>query len=191
MIIKYLVLCDHPKIKKGLSHGIAHKYYGPFIILGKNSNGCDYFIRLKSNPRARIKQVHKNRLKIYFDPGNQLAFIKNEEEENITSKRGYKKNPLNPRWKINQEKLITVSCDETNESSSCESNSEKSNNESNKSKSTHEESEKLNYDSNVGDNSEIVESVTKENKKIKKALTNFGQRWSLRQRKAPERLTYK
>ena len=34
------VLTDHPKLKKGLSHGLAHKYYGPYIIVGKNENKC-------------------------------------------------------------------------------------------------------------------------------------------------------
>ena len=33
-----LVLCDHPKLKKGLSHGLAHKYYGPFKIVGIKDN---------------------------------------------------------------------------------------------------------------------------------------------------------
>ncbi|RNA42828.1 hypothetical protein BpHYR1_001455 [Brachionus plicatilis] len=27
-----LVLCDHPELKRGLSSGIARKYYGPFEI---------------------------------------------------------------------------------------------------------------------------------------------------------------
>ena len=34
------VLTDHPKLKKGLSHGLAHKYNGPFVVVGKNENNC-------------------------------------------------------------------------------------------------------------------------------------------------------
>ena len=39
-----LVLANHPKLKKGLSQGIARKYYGPFEIVGINPNGVDYFM---------------------------------------------------------------------------------------------------------------------------------------------------
>ncbi|CAF0755600.1 unnamed protein product [Brachionus calyciflorus] len=61
-----LVLCDHPKLKKGLSQGVARKFYGPFEVVGKNENNVDYLIRLASKPKSKIKQIHKNRLKIYF-----------------------------------------------------------------------------------------------------------------------------
>ena len=87
-----LVLCDHPDLKKGLSQCIAHKYYGPFVIMGVNENKCDYLIKLASNPRAKTKQVHKNRLKMYFHTGLSLPKIKEEKEDApVQKKRTYKK----------------------------------------------------------------------------------------------------
>ena len=38
------VLCNHPKLKNGLSRGLAPRYHGPFIIVGKYANGGDYLI---------------------------------------------------------------------------------------------------------------------------------------------------
>ena len=32
------VLCDHPRLKKGVSRGLARKYYGPFIIKDRREN---------------------------------------------------------------------------------------------------------------------------------------------------------
>ena len=40
-----LVLCDHPKIKRGLSRGISHKYYGPFVLQSVEENQVDYVIK--------------------------------------------------------------------------------------------------------------------------------------------------
>jgi len=64
-----LVLCNHPYLKTGASRGLAVKYYGPFRIVGINRNGCDYLIRKHKSPRSRVKHIHKNNLKLYFDRG--------------------------------------------------------------------------------------------------------------------------
>ncbi|CAF1009479.1 unnamed protein product [Brachionus calyciflorus] len=45
-ITPYYPQSDHPELKKGLSQGIARKYYGPFEIVGVNPNGLDYFNKL-------------------------------------------------------------------------------------------------------------------------------------------------
>ena len=98
------VLCNHPKIKKGLSRGLAPRYHGPFVIVGKYANGCDYLIRQTNRPRARVKQIHQNNLRVYFrrgHPDDNAATI--EEAEGPESQqaplaRPYNKNPLNPRW---------------------------------------------------------------------------------------------
>jgi hypothetical protein len=63
------VLTDHPQLKQGLAQGLAKKYYGPYTIVGVNANGCDYLIKLVGKPKSRIKQIHKNRLKTYYEMG--------------------------------------------------------------------------------------------------------------------------
>ena len=40
-----LVLCDHPRLKRGLASGLAHKYYGPFRIVEKRPNNVDYVLK--------------------------------------------------------------------------------------------------------------------------------------------------
>ncbi|RNA21415.1 hypothetical protein BpHYR1_006063 [Brachionus plicatilis] len=50
------VLCDHPKLKKGLSQAITRKFYGPFLVVGKNDNNVDCLIRFASKPKSKIKQ---------------------------------------------------------------------------------------------------------------------------------------
>jgi hypothetical protein len=60
-----LVLWNHPKLKKGLARSLAPKYYGPFQIIAKYKNGCDYLIKQFGHPRARLKQIHHNRLIAY------------------------------------------------------------------------------------------------------------------------------
>ena len=40
-----LVLCDHPRLKKGISRGLARKYYGLFLVKAKRENGVDYLIQ--------------------------------------------------------------------------------------------------------------------------------------------------
>ncbi|RNA06820.1 hypothetical protein BpHYR1_014843 [Brachionus plicatilis] len=87
-------------MKKGLSHGLAHKYHGPFVFVGKNENNCDYLIKLASSHRSKVRQVHKNRLKYYFHSGHSLPTIKEEPvEQPDRQKRKYTKNLNNPRWK--------------------------------------------------------------------------------------------
>ena len=103
------VLCNHPHIKKGLSRGLAIKYHGPFIIVGKYDNGCDYLIRPADQPKARVRQVHQNNLKIYHKRGHALDKLVREPVKNLSqperieltnpTKRPYNKDPKNPRWK--------------------------------------------------------------------------------------------
>ncbi|CAF1065771.1 unnamed protein product [Brachionus calyciflorus] len=44
-----LVLTDHAKLKRGLSSGLANKYYGPFKVIGKQPNGINYAIKTSFN----------------------------------------------------------------------------------------------------------------------------------------------
>ena len=97
------VLCDHPRLKKGLSRGIAHKYYGPFIIKKVDVNGIDYLIQRAGAKKAKIYKIHQNRLKFYNHSEIKLKEIKEEslsESEDNTNKpkRKYVKNMNNPRW---------------------------------------------------------------------------------------------
>lgn len=99
------VLCNHPHIKKGLSRGLAPRYHGPYIIIGKYENGCDYLIRPHNQPRAKVKQIHQNSLKLYFRRGHPVDSAKIDHTSDIDiavpSKRLYHKNPANPRWQKN------------------------------------------------------------------------------------------
>ena len=82
------VLCNHPKIKKGLSRGLAPRYHGPFVIVGKYANGCDYLIRQTNRPRARVKQIHQNNLRVYFrrgHPDDNAATIEEAEGRSLAS----------------------------------------------------------------------------------------------------------
>jgi hypothetical protein len=94
----YLVLTDHPELKKGLSSGIAHKYYGPFEIVGKNPNNIDYFIKKCGSRKARIKQVHISRLKtFYYNPSELNRFktepneINTQPKETVVAQKGSKR----------------------------------------------------------------------------------------------------
>ena len=102
------VLSNHPHIKKGLSRGLAPRYYGPFIIVGKHQNKCDYLIRPANQPKARVRKIHQDNLKMYFKRGYPLD-NNNDESQPIPStqptKREYKKDPNNPRW--NKKKDVT------------------------------------------------------------------------------------
>ena len=69
------VLVSHPNLRKGLARGLAPKYYGPFLIVGKNSNGCDYLIKDELRKKARPKQIHINNLKKYFHRGQEGQII--------------------------------------------------------------------------------------------------------------------
>ena len=48
------VLCDHPRIKKGVARGLAKKYYGPFIITRKRENGVDYLIQKRHTTNKTV-----------------------------------------------------------------------------------------------------------------------------------------
>jgi hypothetical protein len=175
-----LVLCDHPKLKKGLSQGIAHKYYGPFVVVGKNDNGCDYFIRLASNPRAHIKQIHNNRLKMFFNTGVNLTEIKQEPTEAAPAKRAYRKNPQNPRWNLVKPGEITVSSDESSLSSADSA-----------------QNIQLNYDSDESSSSDcptapkLVKKTTRRRGQNKSQKLDATLRKSSRVSKPPERFTFK
>ena len=56
-------------VKKGLSIGLAPRYYGPFTIVGRFKNGCDFLIKDMAKSHAKAKQIHVNSLKTYFDRG--------------------------------------------------------------------------------------------------------------------------
>ena len=93
------VLVNHPKLKKGLSRGLAPKYYGPFEIIGKHINGQDYLIKRLGISKPRAKLIHKNNLRFYNkrgDPGEE-AENSNDLDENI-KKRSYEKDLNNKRW---------------------------------------------------------------------------------------------
>ena len=59
------MLTDHVQLKKGLCSGLAHKYFGPFVIKGKCKNGVNYIIAKQGN-KSKNFLIHKNRLKKYF-----------------------------------------------------------------------------------------------------------------------------
>ncbi|RNA19912.1 hypothetical protein BpHYR1_052607 [Brachionus plicatilis] len=70
-----LVLTDHVKLKQGMCSGLAHKYFGPFVVVGKHPNKVNYIIRkVKSNKSKRFL-IHKNRLKLYF--GHYEEYLNN------------------------------------------------------------------------------------------------------------------
>ena len=100
------VLCNHPKLKNGLSRGLAPRYHGPFIIVGKYANGCDYLIRHAHRSRGRVKQIHQDNLRVYFRRGHpDDGQEDNDEVEDIGNatqpaqiRRPYTKNLSNPRW---------------------------------------------------------------------------------------------
>ncbi len=57
------VLVDHPHLKKGLSRGIARRYYGPFVIKKRKENEIDYYIQRVGSKKGGVYQIHQNRLK--------------------------------------------------------------------------------------------------------------------------------
>jgi hypothetical protein len=96
------VLCNHPHIKKGLSRGLAPRYHGAYIIVGKYANKWDYLIRPHNQPKAKVKQIHQNNLKLYFRRGHPVDNIKIDQASDIDiavpTKRPYHKDLANPRW---------------------------------------------------------------------------------------------
>ena len=120
-----LVLCSNVTIKKGQSRGIAPKYYGPFVILATNRNGCDYLIKWRDFPNKRAKQVHHNNLKLYSQRGMdhpvtpQSQTQEDAPETPLRVKRRYTKNPNHPRWNREPQSSEASSDDmEADESSS-------------------------------------------------------------------------
>ena len=51
------VLCDHPKLIKGMSRGIANKYYGPFIIKQIDVNNVDYIIQQANTKKGKLYNI--------------------------------------------------------------------------------------------------------------------------------------
>jgi hypothetical protein len=110
-----LVLCDLPKIKRGLSRGISHKYYGPFIIQKIEENQVDYVIKRLGIKNGKRYKIHQNRLKFYHASQQKRDSLEKGEEDDESSndeqpaksKRKYIKNMNNPRWKNNQNQNVT------------------------------------------------------------------------------------
>ena len=107
------VLCSHPRLKKGLSRGLAPRYYGPFIIEAIYRNKCNFLIRRANQPRSRLKQVHQNNVKMYFKRGHPSDQVKtsvaelnpSQTETQVVSEpksakktRKYTKKMSHPRW---------------------------------------------------------------------------------------------
>jgi hypothetical protein len=107
-----LVLVNHPEIKKGLARSLAPRYYGPFEIVGKYQNGCDYLIRQYGHPKARVKQIHQNRLIAYHKRGhpNDKPIESHEPTQEPDVRRKYTKNPNCTRWS-KEKKLSKVESD--------------------------------------------------------------------------------
>jgi hypothetical protein len=98
------VLMDHPRLKKGLSRGIAHKYYGPFEIKKIDSNNVDYLIQRAGVLNGKIYKIHQNRLKFYHADNNKRdeiehKMLSNDDNEVVKKKRKYTLDKNNPRWK--------------------------------------------------------------------------------------------
>ncbi|RNA09809.1 hypothetical protein BpHYR1_010025 [Brachionus plicatilis] len=69
-------------------------------IVARTCASAAVYSRLNNNPRSKVKQVQKNRLKYYFHSGHSLPTIKEEPvEQPDRQKRKYTKNLNNPRWK--------------------------------------------------------------------------------------------
>ena len=67
-----LVLVCHPMLKKGLPKGLAP----PLQVVGKYDYGCDYLIKIPSQPESKVKQIHVNNLKTYLDRGQPKSSSK-------------------------------------------------------------------------------------------------------------------
>ena len=82
------VLCDHPKLIKGMSGGIAHKYYGPFIIKQIDVNNVEYLIQRANTKKGKLNKIHKNRLKIYHMSNSKLKQLDIVPESQIEQYNG-------------------------------------------------------------------------------------------------------
>jgi hypothetical protein len=115
--IKYekndLVLTDQPQLIVGRTKGLAHKFFGPFVILECRDNHT-YMVRLAHKRRARRFVVHHNRLKRYFGASSRLVEPELDESMIHTQsphllmnhasrqKRQYRKKPTCNRWAPNK-----------------------------------------------------------------------------------------
>jgi hypothetical protein len=52
---------------------LAHKYYGPFLVIGKHPNAVNYIIQRINSKKSKKIMIHKNRLKLYF--GHYLDYV--------------------------------------------------------------------------------------------------------------------
>ena len=59
------VLVNHPKVRKGLSSGLAFKFKGVFEMIGAENNGVDYVLK-NINGKGKPFIMHKNRIKFFF-----------------------------------------------------------------------------------------------------------------------------
>jgi hypothetical protein len=115
--IKYekneLVLTDQPQLIVGRTKGLAHKFFGPFVILECRDNHT-YMVRLAHKRRARRFVVHHNRLKRYFgaisrlvEPELDESMIQTQTPQLLMNrasrqKRQYRKKPTCNRWAPNK-----------------------------------------------------------------------------------------
>jgi hypothetical protein len=60
-----LVLCDHPKIAKGVARGLAKKWYGPFTVK-ERVNDVDYVLTRLGDTKPKKYRIHCNRLRYFF-----------------------------------------------------------------------------------------------------------------------------
>ena len=76
--VRDYVLCDHPRIKKGM----------PFEIKKVDDNGIDYVIQRVNAKKAKKYKIHPHRLKLYHrkhvDQGEEELESNGQEENNIT-----------------------------------------------------------------------------------------------------------
>ena len=75
-----LVLADHVKLKKGVCSGLAHKYYGPLVVVGKHPNNVNYVVKNLQKKKSKNFLIHKNRLKRYF--GHFEDYVNKDEAAN-------------------------------------------------------------------------------------------------------------
>jgi hypothetical protein len=166
-----LVLTDHPRIKKGLSHGLALKLHGPFKIIAVNENKCDYFIQLAGAKKAKIYQVHQNRLAKYFHAGRPFTASDHSEnkDEKENKKRTYNKNPDCQRWRRNIESIEKNPSDLSNkssESTSTDEDSEHSEQHLNEQIQTNSDSSSFENSETASNSGSEIDRLTKTEKPI-------------------------
>jgi len=113
------VLVNHPKLAKGQKQGLAYKYYGPFIITGVNTNGCNYTIR-KEKKGSRSKQIHKNNIKIYYERGRDKYEEPSYKNQGTNTEPG-EKEKITPTPKRNKTRSAKARLKEREDSTGPES----------------------------------------------------------------------